>query len=167
MYAPITIANYFIYKAIDEGSKITPMKALKLVYISHGWHLALKKEPLITEQAEAWKYGPVVGSVYQILKKYGRCDIDGVQLVNSMVKSEFSELLSNHIDRDFLDKIWDVYKKYSGTELSSLTHMVNTPWHITWHKKGGSLKDGSIIPNSLIKSYYEKKLQANVSEPLN
>jgi len=79
MYNPLAVANYFIYKSIDEGVSITPMKVLKLVYIAHGWHLGIRKEPLITEQTEAWKYGPVVESVYIAFKKYGKNDIDAMQ----------------------------------------------------------------------------------------
>ena len=157
MYNPITIANYFIYKSIDEGSCITPMKVLKLVYISHGWHLGLRKEPLLTEQTEAWKYGPVIGSVYQAFKKYGKSDIDQIQIQNNEIKIQFYNLLNNSEDRLFLDKIWSVYKKYSGTQLSSLTHLEGTPWYVTWHDKGGSRKDGAIIPNALIREYYLNK----------
>lgn len=161
MYNPLTIANYFIYKSIDEGVPITPMKVLKLVYIAHGWHLGLNKEPLITEQAEAWKYGPVVQSVYKSFKIFGRNDIDGIKFYNLGDKREFEELKGCSEDRLFLDKIWEIYKGYSGTQLSSLTHMPNTPWYTVWHKNGGSLREGAIIPNSLIKSHYEEKASVN------
>jgi uncharacterized phage-associated protein len=149
MYNPITIANYFIYKSIDEGMPITPMKVLKLVYIAHGWHLGLRKEPLLTEQTEAWKYGPVVESVYRAFKIFGKGDIDGLKFFSRSDKTEFDELLSNQDDKLFLDKIWDTYKPFSGTQLSNLTHMENTPWYITWHENGGSLMHGAIIPNNL------------------
>lgn len=167
MYSPLCIANYFIYKSIDEGLKITPMKVLKLVYIAHGWHLGIRKEPLITEQTEAWKYGPVVESVYRAFKKYGKNDIDSMQFLSNQDKSEFNDLLSNDNDRALLDRVWDVYKDYSGTELSSLTHLPNTPWHTTWHKEGGSLKSGAIIPNSSIRIYYEEKAKRSTRELVN
>ncbi|TBN16334.1 Panacea domain-containing protein [Hyunsoonleella pacifica] len=161
MYNPITIANYFIYKAIDLGEQITPMKVLKLVYISHGWHLALRKRPLITEQTEAWKYGPVIESVYKAFKDFGKGDIDTLRFFTLKDKMEFSELLSNDSDVKFLEKIWSTYKSYSGIQLSSLTHMRNTPWYTIWHEKGGSLTNGAIIPNSLIRSHYEEKAVVN------
>jgi len=157
MYNPNTIANYFIYKSIDEGLRITPMKVLKLVYIAHGWHLGLIKEPLLTEQAEAWKFGPVIESVYQTFKNYGKQDIDSMNLSYKIVRSEFENLIKNDNDRAFLDKVWNVYKKFSGSQLSSLTHLPDTPWDITWNKNKGSLKHGAIIPNALIKEHYERK----------
>ena len=167
MYNPLAVANYFIYKSIDEGVSITPMKVLKLVYIAHGWHLGIRKEPLITEQTEAWKYGPVVESVYVAFKKYGRNDIDAMQFFSKKDKSEFNELLANFNDRALLDKVWEVYRNYTGTELSALTHMPDTPWFTTWNKEGGSLKSGAIIPNAAIRSYYEKKAQTSSEELVN
>lgn len=167
MYSPLAIANYFIYKSIDEGVSITPMKVIKLVYIAHGWHLGVRKEPLITEQTEAWKYGPVVESIYRIFKKFGRNDIDGLQFPASSDKSEFNDLLTDINDRSLLDKVWEVYKDYTATELSSLTHMPDTPWYTTWNEKGGSLKSGAIIPNASIRTYYENKAQTSTKKLVN
>jgi uncharacterized phage-associated protein len=161
MYNPITIANFFIYKSIDEGMPITPMKVLKLVYIAHGWHLGLRKEPLLTEQTEAWKYGPVVESIYRAFKDFGKEDIDKVRFFTRGDKKELEELMSSNEDVQFLEKIWSTYKLYSGVQLSSLTHLPNTPWDITWNKNGGSLMNGAIIPNSLIKEHYIEKARIN------
>jgi len=66
----LAVANYFITKANDEGTELTPMKLIKLVYIAHGWHLGLKNESLIDEGVQAWKYGPVIKSVYDEFKGY-------------------------------------------------------------------------------------------------
>lgn len=158
MYNPITIANYFIYKSIDEGIEMTPMKVLKLVYIAHGWNLGLRTEPLIEEQVEAWKYGPVIESVYQTFKKFGNNDINSLQ---NYEKERFEELKKSENDKNLVDKVWDVYKDYSGLELSTLTHQKGTPWYITWNEKGGSLTSGAIIPNSLIQEYYKQKAEKN------
>ena len=71
MEHPIAIANYFIKKPFEDGTELTPMKLLKLVYAAHGWHLDLAGEPLIGERVEPWKYGPVVPSAYDEFKDYG------------------------------------------------------------------------------------------------
>ncbi|APZ92162.1 putative phage-associated protein [Fuerstiella marisgermanici] len=41
------IANYFLDKAKSDSSTIAPMQMQKLVYISHGYHLAFVNQPLI------------------------------------------------------------------------------------------------------------------------
>jgi uncharacterized phage-associated protein len=48
------VANEFLKLAEQDGVKLSPMKLLKLVYFAHGWHLALKGEPLLNERVEAW-----------------------------------------------------------------------------------------------------------------
>ena len=58
------VANEFIRAAAQEGRGLSIMTLLKFVYIAHGWTLALLDRPLITDLAEAWRYGPVVPSVY-------------------------------------------------------------------------------------------------------
>lgn len=57
------IANFFIDRHKRHG--ISPLKLQKLIYMAHGWHLALLDKPLVEDEApEAWKFGPVFASVY-------------------------------------------------------------------------------------------------------
>ena len=51
---------------------LTPIHILKLVYIAHGWSLAIGEHPLIRNEIEAWEYGPVIRSLYDAVKRYGR-----------------------------------------------------------------------------------------------
>jgi len=164
MYSSISVANYFIEKSFDEGFIITPMKVLKLVYIAHGWHLGITGNPLITEQTEAWKYGPVVPSVYHTYKFFGSNDINEIIIPNNQIRSDFKLLCSDKFASVLLDKVWEEYKIYSGLQLSDMTHRENTPWEITWNKNHGSKLSGAIIPNNLIQKHYSEKLQLSNSD---
>jgi uncharacterized phage-associated protein len=157
MKSAINIANYFLKKSFEDGIDMTPMKLIKLVYIAHGWHLGLFDSELISEPTEAWKYGPVVSSVYRMFKKYKTERISSIDFPNEKYKGEYYDLLKDVNTSAFLDKIWDVYKSYSGGQLSDLTHQANTPWSKTWNEKGGSLTYGAIIPNDVIKAHYKEK----------
>jgi uncharacterized phage-associated protein len=143
-YSPHIIANYFIELSLQTGKELTPMKLVKLVYISHGWYLGLTNKPLIIEGVQAWKYGPVVTSVYHDFKHYGN------QQITSMVISQS--------DIEFLNKIWDVYKDMNGLQLSTLTHQKDTPWDIVWNQKDGKKINGALIPNDIIKNHYKAKM---------
>ena len=69
------IANFLL--ALDEmGHALTPMKLQKLVYFSHGWHLAMLNSALIDENVEAWAFGPVIPSLYHEFKEFGNSPID-------------------------------------------------------------------------------------------
>src|SRR5579871_2106878 len=69
-YSPFEIARFFIEKAHQSGKDISPMKLIKLVYIAHAWNLAFYKKPLISESVQAWKYGPVIESLYHGFKHF-------------------------------------------------------------------------------------------------
>lgn len=153
MYNSHQIANYFIRKSHSTGIVLTPMKLIKLCYIAHGWHLGLFGNELLDEAICAWKFGPVISTIYHDFKKYG----------NSQISELYSEgenkypLPDKEIE-DFLDAIWTAYGKYDGVQLSALTHQKNTPWDIVWNKEGGKDRTGAIIGNDLIAKHYKEKI---------
>jgi antitoxin SocA-like protein len=71
------VANEFIRLAEADGRALTPLQVIKLAYIAHGWMLALYQRPLISDSIEAWKYGPVIPTLYHALKKYGAGSVTG------------------------------------------------------------------------------------------
>jgi uncharacterized phage-associated protein len=75
------VANYFIDKALEEDRELTPMKLIKLIYLAHGWRLGWTQLPLIGEAIKAWKYGPVIESLYQSFKRYGGRQLDRDALI--------------------------------------------------------------------------------------
>ena len=151
----ISVANYFIAKAIDSGAEITPMKLIKLVYIAHGWHLAFRGQPLIGEAVEAWKFGPVIDSIYQNFKEFKNSQITrqktylgpGGQLVVPQVSDADTQI--------FLDRVWVSYRRYNGLQLSAMTHQPDTRWDTIWKKNGGAEMRGAVIPNDLIEQHYK------------
>ena len=147
-YTPRQIADYFLYIGKDDTT-MTPMKLIKLVYIAHGWNLGLNDEKLINEDIQAWKYGTVIPSLYDDFKRFRS------NRITEIPDSEPSDI--NEDDKKFLDKVYDVYKKYDGLQLSAKTHQPNTPWTITWNKLiNGSGEVDFTIPNELIKNYYKQ-----------
>ena len=162
MESPLAVANYFITKSLETGQLLTNMKLVKLVYLAHGWHLGLTNQPLISEGTEAWKYGPVVPSVYDNFKFYRGNPI--TQLAHTVTPTgQISYFpLSDPKLTEFLDRIWDVYNSYSAVELSALTHQENSPWYETWHQNGGKEKYGVVIPNERIEKHYKKIAESNL-----
>ena len=155
MYSSRQIANYFIRKSHDTGIALTPMKLIKLCYIAHGWHLGIFEKELLDEVIYAWKFGPVIRTIYQDFKQYG----------NSQISKLYSEDGNKYPFPDekivqFLDTIWNAYGKYDGVQLSSFTHQKDTPWDIVWNREGGCENKDAIIGNELIKKHYKEKIAA-------
>lgn len=146
-YSSFQIANHFIKKAGETGSELTPMKLMKLVYLGHGWHLGVTGKPLISERVQAWKYGPVIPNLYHQYKDFGRGQIGPSALTDVDPVTDPETI-------QFLDVIWDIYAKFSGGQLSTLTHEKDSPWWKTWNDHGGSEKKGAIIPEDSIRDFY-------------
>ncbi len=147
-YSAATIANYFIKKYATSG-ELTPLKLIKLVYVSYGWYLETfeSKAPLVNEKPQAWRYGPVFPSLYDNLKCHGK------SFVKEPINCHTTEVITDE-DARFLDKVWEIYGQKDGIYLSALTHKDGTPWSETY-PKGENL----IIPDPLIKEYYKKLLE--------
>jgi uncharacterized phage-associated protein len=167
MESPKAVANFFIKRSFDTGIELSPMKLLKLVYLAHGWHLGFFKEDLIDEPVEAWRYGPVVKSVYHQFKDYGDEKIDKFAtqiegLSKEMVSFKYvaPEVADNNKLKKLLNVIWESYKNHSGLQLSSITHQPGSPWDIVWNQQGGKDKKSAIIGNDIIKEYYIGRVAA-------
>jgi uncharacterized phage-associated protein len=158
MYSVKAIANYFIDKGKDGDDPLTPMKLLKLVYIAHGWYLAHTDNPLFEDRVEAWKYGPVIPTLYHEFKHYGHEPIQTYAQEPASLHTTHKESSKSEGFADieqFLDAVWDEYEVHDAIYLSSLTHLSGTPWDIA-NKEGDS-----VIKNEAIRDYYRKKMEAN------
>ncbi len=159
-YDPLAIANTLIDIAKEKKVKLTPMKLQKLIYFAHGWNLALKDEPLINEHVEAWKFGPVIPSIYHEFKYYGNNDINEKAeriIMNDNFSFTTTKPVVKKTDKEIwelLEKIWEVYGKYSGWQLSNATHQEGTPWKQVWNE--GQVLYGKDIDNNIIKEYFKK-----------
>ena len=160
-YTAKAIANHFLDFGLTRKNEVSPLKIQKLVYVSHGWHLALSGgEPLVwDEYVEAWPYGPVFPSVYHEFKHYGASPILDYATDFELMGRTF-KLVTPRVETDdinavaLLGRVWKVYGDFSGTQLSGMTHAPGTPWDIVWKKSKGMRNVH--IPNELICRHYQR-----------
>ena len=162
----VAIANEFL-RMPGAAEIVTQMQVQKLVYISHGWNLALNDAPLVSEPVEAWAYGPVYRDLYDHTKFFGKEPI-GREITEDDRSSVAVFLMRNDMRRppyrahlmpreaEVLRHVWNRYGDLNGVELSRLTHRSGTPWFQTFTKDG---RDG-IIPEKLIKEHYQQLARA-------
>ena len=156
-YSALDIAKEFLKVACQKGEQLSHMKLQKLVYFAHGWHLGLTGKPLLDETIEAWQYGPVIPSLYEMLKPYGNQPIANKALPDHVddqpVSSEIHELIN---------KIWEVYGGFSAFQLSVITHEKGSPWWqvVAAYEKMGYLPKGLDVPDQLIAEFFLKKREA-------
>lgn len=148
MYSAIDIADEVLKIGKRKGMPFTPMQLMKLVYIAHGWSLAVLDRDIFQDKIEAWKYGPVIPSLYQATKQFGRNSIPQ-ELVDDQSPSKVSpDVLS------FLEDVVGKYGHLNGIQLSNLTHLPGTPWHQVYEPNRSNLE----ISDHLIKQHYSVKL---------
>jgi uncharacterized phage-associated protein len=58
----------------------------------------------------------------------------------------------------FLKRIWEIYGKFTASQLSDLTHQPDTPWYRVWFDQGGSGRKGAAISDDLIYDFFSNKI---------
>jgi uncharacterized phage-associated protein len=141
----VQIADYFINKSKSNKLSINHTKIQKLCYISQGFTLALLNNFLFYEEIQAWKYGPVIPTLYEKLKNYKN------QEITNPILPEPEEIKNTNITQ-ILDFVFKRYSTFTAGQLTSLTHETDTPWYEVWNKE-----EWSTIPPQLIQNYYQSK----------
>lgn len=159
MVAANVVAKEFVKKGIDEGSPVTQMKLQKMVYFAHGFHLAFYGEPLVAENFEAWKFGPVIPSLYQTYKSWGNNAILAFSTSEYMIHPnaihpEHSFIHFGGLDERgayAIDYTWQVTRNIDAITLSNWSHEPGSPWDQSYKLHN------DLIPNPLIKEYFRRK----------
>lgn len=158
-YTAASIANAFLSRAFRDKKQISPMKIQKLVYLAHGYALVECDEPILNEVFEAWKFGPVLNSLYHECKRYGRNHIN--QYLKD-IDPETGAIAPAPIPDDqrvneIIDFVWKNYGDESAISLSDWTHERGGPWdQVTMG--GKRVLRHQDVPNDLIKRYFERSL---------
>ncbi|OFE11413.1 hypothetical protein PHACT_12720 [Pseudohongiella acticola] len=157
MHSAIAVANKILDLATENGRSVTPMQLIKLVYLCHGWMLGLYGRPLLAENIEAWRYGPVIRSLYAKVKDFRDNPVKG-PLKQGLRISAPDETFDEQ-ESDLISQVFEIYGRYSGVALSNLTHESGSPWDVVWKLKG----QNSSISNDIISDHY-RSLYATAPE---
>lgn len=105
----------------DKTSLSTDKKVQKITYYAYCWYIALNNKSkdeinnrLFEQRPEAWIHGPVFYDLYDEMTYYR------TRFFNRVAKIELETEL-------FLDKIINIYNKYTGNQLEDMTHN-ELPW---------------------------------------
>lgn len=144
----MTVAKWFVERAnrelVDEGVSegVTNLKLQKLLYFAQAASLSLKNTPIFSDKIEAWKFGPVIPSVYNELRSNGSNPIKEISASGELTLEA----------KEILEDVWNIYGKYAAHELVSITHS-----HLPWKEVYFSTPEGrrhSEITQESMKSYY-------------
>ncbi|MDR1041261.1 MAG: DUF4065 domain-containing protein [Deltaproteobacteria bacterium] len=176
----IAVANWFIGQNAEQPSGLTHLKLQKMLYLAQGWHLAYFDVPLFEDPIEAWKYGPVVRSVYFALRSRAKNEIISAPIEGYVFRGgvDYEPLgtpemvFRDDSVREFMESVWDTYREKSAWQLVGMTHAKGSPWDTVANSPGGLVAVGdtgflteyfdSIIPTELMRAYFKSYLSGDV-----
>lgn len=158
----LSVANYFIDLAKKEEKPLTQLGLMKRVYIAHGFSLAINNKSLLDcrfDKVEAWKYGPVIPSVYHSFKMFRSNPITEKTVVMEWDdrKNEFiflTPVLEDIEDKKIVQMVWKRYHDFSDKEIVDLTHRDGTPWSVCYVPN-----QNRPIPDEITSLYYQKLIE--------
>ena len=134
------------------------MQLQELVYIAHGWCLAISGQPLTGDRPEALDHGPEYRRLADALARWG---IDPVTRVvdsrtaagkgteTDATQSGGAEL--SKFEQDILERIYADYGNLDIRKLAQVTRSEGTPWYAVYDGGAGKNRD---IPHNLIKAQF-------------
>ena len=153
-----TLLGIDVAKYIISRIQCTHLKLEKLVYLCYADYLCKYDKKLYQDEIYAFKYGPVVSSVYEKYKQYGYQKIEQDERI-ILETTHFLELPSKSrilFAKDGIEKIKSIdetleeYGKYTAEELVTITHKQLAPWD----QSGKGKIEYKIIDDDTIKKYH-------------
>ena len=157
MYSAASIANAFLSRAFADKKSISPMKIQKLIYLAHGYYLAENDEPHVNEVFEAWRFGPVLNSLYHQCKYFDERGITKYLDDNDWDVGTLrtpAPVPQDEAAVELIAYIWQEFGDSSPMSLSRWTHEKGGPWD-TVTKGGNQILLHQDVPNDLIKEYFK------------
>lgn len=144
MFDPTTLSNNVLYRAFKEDCEVTPMKLQKILYFIASEYGKATSEPLFREPFEAWRYGPVLRSVYSEFSTYRSKPI-GSYAKDARGASYMIDEGQNPALATAIDTVWNATRGIDAVRLSRITHNQGSAWHKTWTQNGGgSISDQDV-----------------------
>lgn len=137
LHSSLAIANEFLERARRDGVELSNMHVQKLVYLAHGWCLAVNGRELVEDDIEAWDLGPVIRKLYDALRQYKNGPITrpirwGDDTPFGSKGAEAAQASLDRSEQAVLDMVWNTYKNFQAFQLSALTHERGSPWSVAF-----------------------------------
>jgi uncharacterized phage-associated protein len=159
--AASSVVNYLFDNA-KLNNKLTNVHLNKISYFVHGFSLAVHNSPVVNEEynecIEAWKYGPVIPSIYHEFKKFGNnvitdehsfigieSDTNGLKAVKPKPTEQIKRIIDWVVNNMIIDES-NTNNIRNADELITLTHTKNSPWEQVYspYKKHIEISNESI-----------------------
>ena len=157
-------ANYIIENlSKNKINDLTNLKLQKLMYFAYGVHLSLFGEPLFSDEIQAWKYGPVIPSVYKEFQCHGSNPI-GTNSRATILKDddsgEFEEppVINEFTEENKAKSLFIACASYGEKSAWDLVGMLHNGERSAWKKHHDENRRGIVIPDKDILAEFENSM---------
>jgi uncharacterized phage-associated protein len=150
------VANAILDIGDELHLGLTNMAVQKIAYFAHGWYLAENGQPLVKQEFEAWRNGPVLRGVWEALRASGSAPVAFRSRKLDPMTGELYEVKPNLTEADlaFVRRIVRMYGSRGAFELSEITHRPGSPWDAVWNAPAGQVTPGMIIRHDAVRAYF-------------
>lgn len=147
-FPPVIVSNNILNRAFADEVSVSPMKLQKLLFFVASEYAKETKTPLLTEQFQAWDYGPVLRSVYDEYRSFGGSPIRAYAK-DAAGKSQMIDETKDEALRRAVDRIWDHAKGLSAVHLSRITHVEGSAWFKTFQRsRSGAIPNDELCEDT-------------------
>lgn len=135
-------AKYIINKCTKDEHPISNLQLQKILYYIQVAFLQKLGFPCFDDPIEAWKFGPVVSTVYYYYRHYSSLPIEITYLTEELpcLEKKQKELIDRIVNEKREKYVWD---------LVTDTHAKNTAWFVIYKNGSGAGKE---IPLEVLQS---------------
>jgi len=150
------VSNYILDVADRISISVSNLSLQKILFFCHGNFLTHYDKPLFHNPIEAWKFGPVVRSVYDSFRSFGAEPITARALHSDALEGRvFVEpFLPDDSTKEFLDKVILSYAQMSPSSMVYLSHAHGGPWAAALASHRDAANVGLRIDDQLIKERF-------------
>ncbi len=139
------VAKILLRFAEEDGVPLTNLHLQKLLYYVQGKALGRENRKAFSDDIEAWKLGPVVPTIYHMVKNPQKTSID------SEVFHDVGEIAP--MQEKFIACVWEELRHLSAWGLAGQTHE-ESPWKSAWeHRLTDRHGTAEISEDSLIEFF--------------
>ena len=157
-YSAKAFANTLLDWAEELDVQVTPLKLQKLLFFVHADYMCRFDHPLISDEFEAWNYGPVVPGVYAQFKEFSRQPITKRAVTFNPITCS-SSVLAAQLDEVITDRVRSIFALYIGVDaglLSALSHRAGGPWHLAFEQFEAHRNINRVITNESIRATHNQ-----------
>jgi uncharacterized phage-associated protein len=156
-YDSRAVANFLLDLAEERKLFLTQLSLYKIIYFAHGWYLSSFEEPLILQDFEAWKFGPVVKVLHNEFGRFRSRPITARARKLDIYSNQHKEVTADlaMADKNFVVSTFDAYHVHDAWKLSEMTHEIGSPWDLLWNASEPTGRLGLRLRNREIKAHFD------------